>query len=210
VTKNPDPVHMAYSPLRRFLPLLLSVLCLVWLVNGCSSRPAAAQRLFAQGDYQRVIEKYPDLEIARRAEAKLAEKLLEDKRYGDVIRQYPQTPAAYKAKQSLAQQLFDAGNYVAVIDSFSYLPLAAQARERIADSLFASGRFDDLIMRYPDTPQAKELKERRAQKALAEAKKKHGEARRQALEEIMRLYSGTSAYKEAADLHAKTRPPTSK
>jgi hypothetical protein len=179
VTKNPDPVHMAYSPLRlrRFLPLLLSVLCLVWLVNGCSSRPAAAQRLFAQGDYQRVIEEYPDLEIARRAEAKLAEKLLEDKRYGDVIRQYPQTPAAYKAKQSLAQQLFDAGNYVAVIDSFSYLPLAAQARERIADSLFASGRFDDLIMRYPDTPQAKELKERRAQKRHQRLQRGRGSAR---------------------------------
>jgi hypothetical protein len=189
----------------RVIPILILALSLFWLVSGCSSRPAVAQRLFAKGDYQRVIEKYPDLEIARRAEAMLAEKLFEDKQYAAVIRQHPLTPAAFKAKQALAQQLFDAGNYVAVLDSFPSLPLAAQAKERMADSLFGSGRFDDLIMRYPDSPKAKELKEQRAQTALAEAKKKRGEARRQALEEIMRLYSGTGAYKEASELHARIR-----
>lgn len=196
---------MFYPRSLRLIPILIPALSLFWLVSGCSSRPAAAQRLFARGDYQRVIEKYPDLEIARRAEAKLADKLFEDKQYDQVIRQHPLTPAAFKAKQALAQKLFDAGNYVTVIDSFPSLPLAAQAKERIADSLFASGRFDDLIMRYPDLPKAKELKEQRAKEALAEAKRKRGEARRQALEEIMRQYSGTGAYKEASELHSQIR-----
>jgi hypothetical protein len=183
---------------------------LIWLVTGCSSRPAAAQRLFAKGEYQRVLKKYPDLEIARRAEARLAEKLCEDKQYDAVIRQFPQTPAAYKARLALAQQLFDAGRYLAVIDSFPYLPLAAQARERMADSLYGSGRFDDLLMRYPDSPQAKELKEKRAAQALTDAKKLRGQARQQALEEIMRLYSGTGSYKEAAELQAKARQVSKK
>lgn len=206
MTKNSDPVGMSTTPrLHRILPVFFLAAALIWLVTGCSSRPAAAQRLFAKGDYQRIIEKYPDLEIARRAEAKLAEKLVTDKQYQAVLRQYPQTPAAYEAKLALAQQLFDAGNYVAVIDSFSFLPLAAQAKERMADSLMASGLYDDLLQRYPDSPKAKELKEQRAAQALVDARKLRGQARQQALEEIMRLYSGTSVYKDASELLAQTR-----
>jgi len=196
---------MSTTRLRRLFPVLVLAAAMIWLVTGCSSRPAAAQRLFVKGDYQRIIEKYPDLEVARRAEAKLAEKLVADKQYAAAIRQYPQTPAAYKAKQALAQQLFDAGNYMAVIDSFPSLPLAAQARERMADSLMASGLFDDLIQRYPDSPKAKEVKEQRAVQALADARKLRGQARQHALEEIMRLYTGTSVYKDASELLAKTR-----
>jgi hypothetical protein len=195
---------MSTTRFHRLFPVLVLAAATVWLINGCS-RPAAAQRLFGKGEYQRIIEKYPDLEVARRAEAKLAEKLVADKQYADAIRQYPQTPAAYKAKLALAQQLFDAGNYTAVIDSFPSLPLAVQAKERMADSLMASGLYDDLIQRYPDSPKAKEVKEQRAVKALADAKKLRGKARQQALEEIMRLYPGTGTYKDASELLAKSR-----
>jgi hypothetical protein len=196
---------MSTTHLRHLLLFLVLAATLSWLISGCSSRPAAAQRLFAKGDYQRVIEKYPDLEIARRAEAKLAEKLFDDKQYEAVIRQYPQTPTAYRAKLALAQQAFDAGNYFAIIDSFPFSPLVAQAKERLADSLYASGLYDDLILRYPDAPKAKELKEQRAQQALTGAKKLRGQARQKALEEILRLYSGTTVYKEASELLARMR-----
>jgi hypothetical protein len=196
---------MSTTRLNRLIPILVLAAALSWLMSGCSSRPAAAQRLFARGDYQRVIEKYPDLEIARRAEAKLADKLFDDKQYDAVIRQYPQASAAYRAKLAKAQQLFDAGNYFALIDSFSFSPLVAQAKERLADSLFASGHFDELIQRYPDAPKARELKEQRAGQALAGAKKLRGQARQKALEEILQLYSGTAVYKEASELLAQTR-----
>jgi hypothetical protein len=201
---------MSTQSLYRSIFTVVLLAAFTVLSCGCSSRPAAAQKLFARGDYQKVIDKYPDLEIARRAESKMAEKLLDTKQYYEVIRQYPQTSAAYKAKMALAQQLFDAGKYQAVIDSFAFSPLVAEAKARMADSLILTGQIDELLARYPDSPKAKEIKEQRAQEAFAKAKKLRGDAQRQALEEITRLYNSTSIYKDAMELLSKKQRPPKK
>ncbi|RPH95897.1 hypothetical protein EHM69_03090 [candidate division KSB1 bacterium] len=186
--------------------LILGVAAVLLLTSaGCSSRPSAAQKLFDKGEYQKVIDKYPDLEIARRAAAKLADKLLQEKQFEQVIQQYPLTPAAFKAKMELAQKLFDAGDFSAVIEQYPNSPLVTMCKMRMADSLLMSGQLDQLLQRFPDTPQAKKIKEDRATEALNKAKKLKGQARQAALEEITRSFAGTTAYKEAADLLGKMR-----
>jgi hypothetical protein len=205
VTKLFDQLNMNTRHLFRFISVVAIALAL--LVCGCSSRPAAADKLFRKGEFQKVVDKYPDLEIARRAEAKLAEKLLSEKQYESVIRQYPQTPAAYKAKLALAQQIFDAGLYMKLIDEYPFSPLVGQAKERLVDSLLANGQVDELLTRYPDSPKAKEIKEKQALEAFASAKKLRGAAKEKALEEIQQRYSGTSIYKDASEMLAKMRAP---
>lgn len=195
---------MTLAPFRTIL-LSLLILFVSLASVGCGNRPAAAQRLFDKGEYQAVIDKYPELEIARRAKAMLAEKLFEQKDYQGVLKEYADTPAAYKAKQALAQDLFDKGQYRTLIDSFPTSTQATMAKERLADSLFAGGYLDSLIKLYPETPRGKEVKETRAAEDLKQAKKLRGAAQKTALEAFMSKYSGTAAYKEAGEILSKIR-----
>ena len=181
---------------------------------GCQGRATSAQKLFDQGKYEDVIKRYPDLEIAHRARVKMADKLLEDKQYDVVITQYADTRAAYQARIELAKQAFNQGKYQFVIDSFPTTPVAKSAREKLADSLFQAGNFDQLIVKYPDTPQALQVKEKMSKEDLDKAKKLKGDAKKAALEEIMKKYSGTDAYKEAtgmlSEIHQKESQKTQK
>lgn len=210
MTKRSDLPLMSTRPLYHSIFIAVLLASFAVFSCGCSSRPAAAQKLFERGEFQKVINKYPDLEIARRAEAKMAEQLLDNKQYKDVLRQYPQTAAAYKAKMALAQTLFDEGNYQAVIDSFAFSPLVSEAKARMADTLIARGQIDELLARFPDVPKAKEIKDQRAVEALAKAKKLRGDAQTKALEEITQKYVGTTVYKEAMELLTKRRQPPKK
>jgi hypothetical protein len=202
---------MTHASVRTLLAcLLLSALSLSLL--GCGGRPVAAQKLFDKGEYQAVIDKYPDLEIARRARAKLAESILEKGDLQAVINQYADTPAAFKAKTMMAQKLFDAARYQTLIDSFPHSTLVAPAKERLAEVLFQAGKMDSIVMLYPDTPRGKEIKNQQAADALGKAKKLRGPARLEALQQIMGRFSGTDSYKEAADLYnqAQTQAAASK
>jgi transposase len=191
----------------RILPLLAAsfLVAVLLATTGCQSRAASAQKLFEQGKYEDVLKQYPDLEIAQRAHVKLADKYLEAKQYDVVLKDYADTRAAYQARLDLADQMVKAGRYQAVLDSFPGTPAATMAKETLADSLYKAGAFDLLIARFPDTPQATQLKEQRSQDALTAAKKLRGDAKKQALESLMKNYSGTAAYKEAAQLLADIR-----
>jgi hypothetical protein len=191
----------------RFLTLSLVLLVgtLLFLSTGCTNRAASAQKLFDQGEYQQVINKYPDLEVARRAHAKLAEELLQKKDYSAVLRDYADTPAAFKAKVELAQRLYDEGKYQAVLDSFPQSPVAAAAKEKLSDSLYAAGDYDKLIAWYPETVKAKQVKEDRAKVEFARIKKLPKKDKAQALELFMKQYAGTEEYKDAADMLNKIR-----
>jgi thioredoxin-like negative regulator of GroEL len=191
---------------RLFSFALASTLSLFLLFStGCSSRAASAQKLFDSGQYQQVIDKYPDLEVARRAHAKLADDLLQKKDYSTVMRDYADTPAAYKARLDLAQKMFDEGRYQALLDSFPQSPLAATAKGKLADSLVAAGQTDKLLAWYPDTPQAKQVKETQATEELARIKKLPKKDKAAALEDFMKKFAGTETYKEAGDMLAKIR-----
>jgi len=185
---------------------LVSTLSLFLLFStGCSSRAASAQKLFDSGDYQKVVSSYPDLEVARRAHAKLAEQLLQKKDYSEVLRNYTDTPSAYKARLELAQVLFDQGKYQALLDSFPQSPLAVTAKGKLADSLVAAGQADKVLIWYPDTPQAKTIKEAQAKTEFDRIKKLPKKDKAPALEEFMKKYSGTEPYKDANDMLSKIR-----
>jgi hypothetical protein len=191
--------------------LILIPLCAVLIMtSGCTSRPAAAQKLFDQGEYQKVIDQYPELDVARRAHAKLGEKFLAEKQYDVVLREYSDTPAAYKARQAMVEKLFNEGRYMAILDSFPTFPQAQLAKERIADSLFAAGQFDQLLVRFGDTPKGLQVKQAKSTEALTQAKKLRGDAKRMALENITRTYNGTEAASEASSLLIKIREAEAK
>jgi hypothetical protein len=196
---------------RYRTPCLIALLLAVsFALISCQSRAQSAQALFDKGEFEKVIEKYPDLEIARRAHAKIADKLLIAKKYSEVLNQYADTPAAYKARMQLAQQVFDAGRYQAVIDSFPQSPLAALAKGKLADSLFTAGALDELIKRFPDSDKGKQVKEERAKTDFDKAKKLRGAAKKAALEAIMTQYSGTEIYKEAGTMLSQIREAEAK
>ena len=180
------------------------------IVSGCQGRAASAAKLFEKGEYETIIAKYPDLEVAQRARVKIADKLLAEKKYDVVLKDYADTRAAYQAKIQLADEAFRAGRYQMVLDSFPGTPAANSAKQKLADSLMATQQYDLLLARYPETPQATQVKEQLSQEDLAKAKKLKGEAKKQALEALMKKYAGTAAYKEAstmlADIRAKENP----
>jgi|WetSurMetagenome_2_1015567.scaffolds.fasta_scaffold499240_1 hypothetical protein len=190
---------------NKALTVTAAILFVALVLVGCASRPEAAQKLFDRGQYQLVIEKYPDLEIARRAKAKMAEKLLEQKDYETILRDYSDTPSVFKAKQGIAQKLFDAGQYQQVIDQYPTLPVAKVAKERMADSLYAAGRIDEVIARFADTQRGQTVKEEKAAQLLTEAKKLRGQKRTEALTNIVTNYGSTKAFTEANDLLTKIR-----
>jgi hypothetical protein len=200
---------MTSHPLSRIFALLL-VATLLLATTGCSSRPAAAQRLFDKGEYQKVMDKYPDLEIARRARAKLADQLVAEKKYDVVLRSYADTPAAFRARTELAQKMFDEGRYMALLDSFPTSPLTVTAKERLADSLYAAGRLDSLVRRFSETARGKQVRTEQAAAELVKIKKMKGAEKRKALEDFMRTYSGTEASKEAGQMLSKIREAESK
>lgn len=199
-----DPTPMFTTRLLAFI-VALSVFFL--FSTGCSGRAASAQRLFDNGEYQNVIDKYPDLEVARRAHAKLAEQLLQKKYYSAVMRDYADTPAAYKARLELAQSLFDEGKYQVLLDSFPQSSLAASAKSKLADSLIAAGQPDKVVALYSDTPQAKQIREDQAKDELARITKLPKKDKAQALEEFMKKFANTDSYREANDMLAKIRAP---
>ncbi|MDD5088208.1 MAG: hypothetical protein PHI18_05355 [bacterium] len=194
--------------MKRTLVICLLFAVGLWLtvgMTGCQSRPAAALKLFERGEYEQVIERYGDLEIALRAEAKIAERLLNEGKFEDVLQNHPNTPAAYQARQKQAKLLFDRGDYQAVVDSYPSSDVAVIAKERLADTLFAAGQLDLLLTKYPDTPRGTQVKEERAAEELKAAKKLKGNAKKEALNKLVRSYSGTTAQKEASQLLSDIR-----
>ncbi|MBU0692159.1 hypothetical protein KKC97_01215 [bacterium] len=184
----------------RVIALLSLVILGVVLLTGCESVDMKAQKMLSQGQYQQVIDKFPETQYARRAEALLAEQLLEQGKFDEVIEKYPNTPSAHLAKLAEAQRLFDAGDYEAVIAGFPHTTLAEQSERIVSDSLYNVGAFDDLIDKYPNSEKSKLIQNARAEEAFEKAKKMKGTAQENALREITQKYRGTTIFKEAATM----------
>lgn len=193
---------------RRFTVVLSLVAALALILAiGCGDRESAAQKLFAQGKYQEVIEKYADLQIAVRARAMLAEDLVKQGKYDEVLKNYSDTRAAYQAQQAKAQELINAGNYRGVIEMFPKSEMAKSAESKLAMDLYNQGLFDSLLKAYPETESAKQVKDARASEAFEAAKKLKGEQKIAALEKIMKDYTQSPIYKDAANMLRELRQP---
>ncbi len=71
------------------------------IVLGCGSRQERAERLYSMGEYQKVIQKYPEQPIARKAQEELGGSLYRNGEYQQLIEQFPDLPLAQNAKESL-------------------------------------------------------------------------------------------------------------
>lgn len=186
---------------RRVLAVLLSLFAtLSLLATSCSSPEATANAMFEKGEYEKIIQKYPDTQFARRARAKLADNLFVEKKYDEVIKNYGDTPAAFKAKNAQAENLYSQGKFQELIDQFPGSPNLVNAKNILADSLIAQGKIDSAFKKFPDLPKLTAMKDSLSKMDLDAANKLRGPARDAALQSLMLKWPGTASYKEAARL----------
>lgn len=184
---------------------LLALVAAALLIAACQSPEATAQKLFAERKYAEVISKYPDTQFARRAKAMMAEDLLEAGKFQEVLENYPDTRAAYLAHEEKAKMLYNEKKYTEVIAQFPNSPLATEAERVLSEDLFNQGLLDSLMRTYPNSPRGQEVKTARAQTDYEAAKKMKGQAQIDALENILRSYTDTPVYKDAANLLREVR-----
>jgi len=192
---------------RSLIVVFLAVQIAILGLTGCQSAGADAQKLLADKKYQEVINKFPDTQFARRARALMAEDLLAAGKAEQVMKEFPDTRAAFLAREEQAKTLYNNKEYARVLAEFPNSPLATEAERVLAEELYAAGKFDELIMKYGKSDRGKQVKEERATADFEAAKKMKGDKQVAALEAIMRTYTETAAYKEAANLLRDVRKP---
>jgi hypothetical protein len=77
---------------------IICCLLLILTLSGCGTPEERAKKLYTRGEYSKIVEKYPDLPIARQAREQLAFGLMKKARYDDVIAGYPDLPLAWNAR----------------------------------------------------------------------------------------------------------------
>ena len=183
----------------------LIVVSLLWCIAtlalvGCQNPSADAQKLLADRKYQEVIDQFPNTQIRRLAPALMAEDLLASAQLPVVLKNYPGTRAAFLAGEEQAKTLFNNKEYARVLAEFPSSPLATEAERVLATELHGQGKFDELLVKYPKSELGKKVKDERAASELQAAKKTKGDKQIAALEAILRNYTETVAYNEAANL----------
>lgn len=187
--------------------LIVGALC--FIIIGCASPTEKAQKLFDEGKYEEVLEKYADQPIARQAKEMLAQKLVEEGKYEEVLVKYPDTKAVTEAKNQLAARLLEEEKYQEVVDRYPESPAADQARQVLAQQLYDEGNFDELVRLYPNTQAGRQARTQMAAEAYQKTKKMKKSARIEALQAIVDndLYAGTEAYDLAqSDLKKLEKP----
>lgn len=101
--------------------------------------------------------------------------------------------------------MFNNKQYREVLTKFPSSALASDAERMLAEDLYNQGLLDSLVKTYPNSSKGKEILEGNAMAALEAAKKLKGDKRTEALQNVMRQYTNTAAYKEAATLMRDTR-----
>ncbi|MCB1060806.1 MAG: hypothetical protein KDB65_11280 [Calditrichaeota bacterium] len=178
----------------------LALLILFLFVLGCATPAERAEKLFKEGKYEEVMERYPQEPAAGKAKEALATKLLKEGDYERVMKDFADTPMAYEARVRFAEKLVEDGKFEEVLDNYSDTPAAIKAREQAAQALFDAGRISEAARDYPQTPAGS-----RARDELARAEYerintfKSPKERHAALEEFIAnsLYAGTGPAAQA-------------
>lgn len=181
---------------------LLSLLLLL----GCATPTERAEKLYKEGKFEEVLERYPQEPAAQKAKEALASKLLKDGEYERVMTEFKDTPMAFEARVRYAEKILAEGKFDEVIEKFDDTPAAIKAREQAAQALYDAGRVTEAARDYPQTPAGS-----RARDELARAEfdrimtYKSPQERRKALEEFVTssIYAGTSPHAQAQTELAK-------
>lgn len=177
----------------------LGVLAL-FLMLGCASPTERAEKLFEDGKYEEVLERYPQEPAADKAKQALAAKLLKDGQYQRVFTEFKGTAMAVEARVRYAEELLKQGKQDEVLADFGDTPAAIRAREMAAQALYDAGRVTEAARDYPQTPAGG-----RAREELARAEYERimtfrsPDERRKALDEYLSspTYAGTNSFAQA-------------
>ncbi len=178
---------------------IIALLPLVLLL-GCATPAERAEKLYEEGKYAEVLERYPSEPVAVRAKEALASKLMKDGEFLRVMTEFADTPMAIEARVRYAEKLLEDGKFQEVLENYSDTPAAITARERAAQELFDAGRVSEAARDYPQTPAGSMA---RNELARAEFERiltfKSPAERRKAFEDFITnsTYAGTGAAAQA-------------
>lgn len=171
-----------------------ALIALFVFILGCATPAERAEKLYEEGKYEEVMERYPQEPAAGKAKEALATKLLKEGAYERVMSEFADTPMAYEARVRFAEKLLDEGKFEEILDNYSDTPAAIKAREQAAQALFDAGRVSEAARDYPQTPAGSAAREELARAEFDRIMSfKSPPERRNALEEFISnsLYAGT-------------------
>ncbi|MBU0507674.1 hypothetical protein KKH27_02385 [bacterium] len=181
--------------MKRLIAVVAALAVIVMIVGGCASPEQRAQKLFDEGKYQEVLDKYADQPIAKQAREGLAAKMVTEGKFQEVIDNFGDTPAAQDAKNKRAEQLLAEKKYDEILQKFPNTPSANVARSAVAEGLYAEKKIDELVMKYPNTPAGVKARNELAKEEFDKLMKKPKKDRKKLYEEFLKnpKYAGTES-----------------
>ncbi len=199
--------------MKRFFSFVMLLAVVAMLVVACATPEQRAQKLFDEGKYEEVVAKFPNLPIAQNAKAKIAERMCEEGKYEEVVEAYGETQAATVARNMLAEKLFEEEKYEELCQTYPRTPAAKKAENILAEKLYEEGKLVEVIAKYPNTLSGVKAKNERGKEAYDKTKKMKKSQKEKALRDIIRMYAGSDAARQAqgdlAEIAKKSQKPTS-
>jgi hypothetical protein len=178
----------------------IALVALFLFVMGCATPAERAEKLYKEGKYEEVMERYPQEPAAAKAKEALATKLLKDGEYERVMKEFADTPMAYEARVRFAEKLLTDGKFEEILDNYSDTPAAIKAREQAAQALYDAGRISEAARDYPQTPAGSAAREELARAEFERIMTfKSPQERHKALEDFISnsTYAGTGPAAQA-------------
>jgi len=188
---------------------VVTILAVMGLIlGGCASPEQRAQKLFDQGKYEDVLQKYGNLPIAKQAKDKVAEQMLADGKYQEILDNYADTPSKQPAENKLAEGLLNEKKYDEILMKYPNTPAANMARNAVADQLYAEKKIDELVQKYPNSPAGMKARNDMAKEEFDKIMKMPKKKRATELTNFLKnpKYAGTeSAMKAQQELAGKPK-----
>ncbi len=110
--------------------IMVAVIGLLFL--GCSSPADQASKMFKDGQYQQLIDKFASdpamSDLVMKSKEMLAENLLKEGKYEELLKTYPDSKVANEAKTKLAEALLEEGKLEEVIAKYPETTTAIKAK----------------------------------------------------------------------------------
>lgn len=182
--------------------VIIGLTVMIAALIGCATPSERAQKLFKTGEYEQLLERYPNEPIAQEARVKLAAQLLDKGEYQRILDEFADTPSAYHARERIAALLLDEQEYQKILTDYPDTPAAMTAREAVAQQLYDDGKLDELVAKYPNSQIGREARQMMGERAYEDAMShKQNQDKIKALEAILinPVYAGTPIH-EAVQL----------
>lgn len=189
----------------RCLTILSVSFVLLWSL-GCASPADRAESLYKDGQYEEVLERYPNEPAAIKAKEALAARLMKEGNLQRVIAEFQDTPMFHEARVRMAEQLLEEDKIDDILNNFADTPAAMRARERAAQMLYDAGRVTEAARDYPQTAAGQTARNELARAEFDRIQTfKDKNERRKLLEGFIvnPMYTGTSAHINAQTELAK-------